>query len=299
MIVRSPYCNSPKLGASDSILPIFQTSSKITSRVTSISSILLIPIPPLLFSTFPNAAFTLRASAGRLDGPTAWPAAAPNSAPRTEIMTVAPASVPSWHLEVRSFPHLIPNTWRLSLSRLNVNPPTLWPDIVACLTNKPMSVNQRLKVDFFETWLKFLDLWFPPQVGGLRLADHPIWMVCITPAHPVWFATTALSGTIGKDQIWWRPWQPWWCAQQTSNGCLFSVRLSSSIMDTTVFENPIRVRISGSGSIHKWNFPIHATIWQQYCPEWNSSTHFNTWRPEDGKYIRCQWGLDSTCLLEF
>ena len=76
------------------------------------------------------------------------------------------------------------------------------------------SINSDFSLQLFGT--------FPLQVGGLRPAVHPTWMAYITPAHPVWFVTMVLSGTIGRVQIWWLPWQPWWCARQTCDGMAHS-----------------------------------------------------------------------------
>lgn len=67
------------------------------------------------------------------------------------------------------------------------------------------------------------------QVGGLRLAVLPTWTAYITPARPVWFATMALSGTIGRVQIWWLQWQTWWCALQTSDGMMSDWVMSPSM----------------------------------------------------------------------
>lgn len=61
-----------------------------------------------LTCALPNPAFMLRASAALLDEPVVSPTLAPSSAPRTETTTVAPASVPNWHLEVRHFLQFLP-----------------------------------------------------------------------------------------------------------------------------------------------------------------------------------------------
>lgn len=57
----------------------------------------------------------------------------------------------------------------------------------------------------------------PPQDGGLRRAARPTWTAYITLPPPARSTTTVSSGTTGRVRIWWLPWQPWWCAQQTSD----------------------------------------------------------------------------------
>lgn len=189
------------------------------------------------FFALPNPAFMPRASAAQPDGPAASPTLAPSSAPRTETTTAAPASVPSSHLEVRSFPQLLLLIClRLNLSLLITHlvkyfypPPCKCPEVhfIFPLRQYKVTADSQLYIwvlhfmslNSINSYF-FLELsdTFPPQVGGLRLAVHPTWMAYITPAHPVWFAIMALSGTTGRVQTWWLPWQPWWCARQTSDG---------------------------------------------------------------------------------
>lgn len=189
------------------------------------------------FSALPNPAFMPRASAAQPDGPAASPTPAPSSAPRTETTTAAPASAPSSHLEVRSIPQLLLLIYPfLNLSLLITHlvkhfypPPCKCPGVHFIFPLCQYKVTADLQLYIWV--LRFMSLnsinsdFFPElsdtlplQVGGLRLAVHPTWMAYITPAHPVWFATMVLSGTIGRVQTWWLPWQPWWCARQTSDG---------------------------------------------------------------------------------
>lgn len=185
----------------------------------------------------PNPAFMLSASAAQQDGQTASPTPAPNSAPRTETMTAAPASAHSSHQEVCSAPHSfcssptpIPVCLFITTPVKHFYPPPCkCPEehfILPCANIKLLltyllltfrccilwSQTQWIQAFSFNCWTySFL------QVGGLKLAVLPTWTAYITPARPVWFTIMALSGTIGRVQIWWLQWQPWWCALPTSD----------------------------------------------------------------------------------
>lgn len=193
----------------------------------------------MILMFLPNPAFMLSASAAQQDGQTASPTPAPNSAPRTETTTAAPASAPSSHQEVRSAHH--PPSFCSSPTPIPVclfitnpvkhfyPPPSKCPEehfIFPCANIKLLltyllltfrccilwSQTQWIQAFSFNCWTySFL------QVGGLKLVVLPTWTAYITPARPVWFTIMALSGTIGRVQIWWLQWQPWWCALPTSD----------------------------------------------------------------------------------
>lgn len=134
----------------------------------------------------------LRASVAQLDGPAASPTTEPSSAPRTETMTAAPASAPSSHLEVCSFPlililvylspnlsllitHLVKHFYPASCKCPEVHfifllcQYKVTADSQLCIWVLHFMSSNSIKSDFF---LELSDI-FPLQVGGLRLAVHP------------------------------------------------------------------------------------------------------------------------------
>lgn len=176
-----------------------------------------------------------RALVGQLDGPAASPTLAPSLAPRTETTTAAPASAPNSHPEVRSLPELMlliyPARLNLSLliTLLNISIHPL-VNVLKCISFS-LCANIKLLLTYsctfgcYISWARIQliqtsslnSLTHFLQVGGLKLAVRLTWMAYITQHLPVWFATMALSGTTGRVQIWWLPWQPWWSARHTSD----------------------------------------------------------------------------------
>lgn len=181
-----------------------------------------------------------RASAAQLDEPAASPTLEASSAPRTETMTAAPASVRSSRQEVtlHQSPAVAQPTSSQSVSPHNPSCkekkkryplPCKCPEVhfISLLRQYKVTADLQLYIwvlhfmslhsinsDFYLELFATLPLL---QDGGLTLVVRPTWTAYITLPPPAWFATIVLSGTTGRVQMWSLPWQPWWFAQLISD----------------------------------------------------------------------------------